>query len=226
MTQEFPSNARGVERENPLAPNPASAPTVKTEEDKGIKQIVEGGVKKRKTPLHRRFVQTFMGGDVKSVKDYVVLDVIVPAIKDTIANAATETVERALFGEARSRRRIGGIGGFPGGIFQSTNYNAMSSGVAARREDPRETINRRARATQDFGQLQFQSREAAETVIFEMAKVIQEWGVVTVADLYTMVGEEKDYTANKFGWTDLRGAGVSGSHGRGFNIDLPTPQQI
>ena len=41
-----------------------------------------------------------------------------------------------------------------------------------------------------------------------MQDIIETYGFVTVADLYDMVDLTPPYTANKYGWTNLRNADV------------------
>lgn len=51
-----------------------------------------------------------------------------------------------------------------------------------------------------------ESRVEAEDVISRMKEIIETYGFVRVTDLYDLVGITGDYTDNKYGWTNIRGA--------------------
>jgi hypothetical protein len=66
---------------------------------------VQNDVIRRKTSVTKRFMEHFSGEDSKGVFNYVMLDILVPAAKDAIADATTAAVERKLFGQVRSGNR-------------------------------------------------------------------------------------------------------------------------
>src|SRR5690242_18821613 len=78
-------------------------------EPKNIEAVVTGVVTRRKTPLGKRLAETFIGGDARTVGGYVVLEVLVPAARDMIADAFTQGIERMIYGEVRSASRRPGM---------------------------------------------------------------------------------------------------------------------
>jgi hypothetical protein len=204
---EFPANSHKLERAK------------KTEAgEKELKKVVSGTVTQRKQPLSKRFKEAFIGDDSGSVWGYVFLDVMIPAAKDMVSDAVSTGVERMLFGEHRSPTSRARRSGIPG----HTPYNRFST---APRPDPREAYSRRARATHDFNEIIIDSRAEAEQVIDNLYHVIETYEVATVADLYELVGIRANFTDDKWGWTDIRGAGVSRVR-NGFLLDLPKPEPI
>ncbi len=211
--EDFPSNSRKSRKA--LEADPTA---------KKVEKIVEGEVIRRKKPLGKRFTEIFVGGDARSVGMYVLMDVLIPAAKDTLADAMSQGVERMLFGEARSTsRRTGrGPGYSPNGY---VSYNRYSSSI---RRDPREerpALSRRARASHDFDEIILATRHEAEEVIERLFDVVSTYDAATVSDLYEMVGVEGSYTDGKWGWTDIRGAGVTRIK-NGYLLDLPRPQPL
>ena len=64
------------------------------------------------------------------------------------------------------------------------------------------------------------TRREAEEVLDRMQDLIDNYGMVSVADLYDLVGINGSYTDNKYGWTHLRSADVQ--HVReGYLLKLP-----
>jgi hypothetical protein len=192
---------------------------------KKIEKVVAGQVVRRKKPLSKKFMETFVGGDAKSVWQYVVFDVLIPAGKDMVADAFSQGIERMLFGEARSTsRRTGARPGGNGYI----SYNRYSPSNSQRRDEPRERNSgpsRRARATHDFDEIILATRAEAQEVVDRLFDIVAKYGTVSVADLYELVGVTGSYTDDKWGWTDIRGASVA-RISSGYLLDLPQPEPI
>lgn len=210
--ENLPSNSRMTK----------PADDVKETETKKIERVTTGEALRRKRPLGKRLADTFVGGDAKSVWGYVLFDVLIPAAKDMAADAVSQGVERMLFGEARSTSRRTGLR--PSGANGHVSYNRYHPGSAgyARRDDPRPQLSRRARAAHDFDEIVLPTRGEAESAIDQMFAVLAQYEQVTVAELYEMVGITPEFTDEKYGWTDIRGAGVTRVR-NGYLLDLPRP---
>jgi hypothetical protein len=75
----------------------------------------------------------------------------------------------------------------------------------------------------DFNEIVLESRGEAEQVIDQLIEIISQYQAASVADLYALVGVTSAYTDGKYGWTDLRGAGVSHVRGGLYLLNLPKP---
>lgn len=191
--------------------------------DKKIEKVITGEAARRKKPLSKRFMETFVGGDSKSVWGYVFFDVIVPAVKDMAADAVSQSIERLLFGETRSTSRR--TGQRPSGSNGYVSYNRFSSQASAgRREEPR-TMSRQGRATFNFDEVIVPTRGEAEMVIDRLFDLVSRYEQATVSDLYELVGVSGTFTDEKWGWTDIRGAGVT-RVSNGYLLDLPRPEPL
>lgn len=211
--EEFPANSHKIR----------STPAEEPAETKKVEKVIEGDVVRRKKPLGKRFAETFFGGDARGVVAFVVMDVLIPAAKDTIADAFSTGIERMLFGEVRSASRR--TGSRPSGS-SYTSYNRYSQGPAAtRREEPRNQMSRRGRASHDFDEIILDSRAAATEVIDRLFDLVSRYEQATVSDLYSLVGVSGNYTDEKWGWTDIRGAGVTRVR-NGYLLDLPRPELL
>lgn len=223
---EFPGNAQ--RRVAPSQPPVAAQEPKAAVPEKKVEKVVSGEVIRRKTPLSKRIKSVFMGGDSQSVKDYVVLEVIIPAFKDTIADAVTGGIERMIFGDSyRPSRR--GSGRFSPGGNNPFNYAAVSNrnAVPGRfREDPRVPLSRQARATHQFDEVIFPSRPDAEAVLSQMYELLEQFEIVTVSDFLELSGVSGNFTDHKFGWTDLRGVQAHRTRGGGYILGLPPTEPI
>lgn len=197
---------------------------VRKDEPKKVEKVTINQVSRRKTPLGKRLRQLFVGGDAQSVGQYILLDVLVPAIKDVIADVVSQGVERMVYGESRSTsRRTGARPSY-------TSYNRYSSSSSTpwgrdRRDTPPQPTRRSSRGSHTFEEIVVATRGEAEEVIDQLMEIVSKYEQATVADLYELVGEPAEFTDEKWGWTDLRGAGVT-RISSGYLLDLPRPEPL
>lgn len=207
---EFPSNSQ---KKKPPTPKETPAP----EEKKVIEKVVKTDAIQRKKPLGTRMKDLFFGGDSAGAWDYVQNDVLIPAAKNAMADAISQGFERMIFGEAQSRsRRTGRRPNEP-----HISYNSMYDRGSSKRPQ----LSRRARASHDFDEIILRTRPEAEEVLDRLFELMSKYELATVADLYAMVGVKADYTDEKWGWLDLRGAEIVRVRA-GYLLDLPRPEPI
>lgn len=180
-----------------------------------VNKIVEGKVVSRKQPVWKRFRNTMIADDAGSVGEYILTDIIVPAMKNLIVDMVGQSIERVLFGTSRGRIRRSPLGA---SLRDQVNYNSIS-------REPRRVMSREARARHDFNEIVLENRTEAIEVIEAMVDRIARYGAVTVADLYDFVGTTGSYADQRWGWTDLTTADVRQVPG-GFLLDLPGPEPV
>lgn len=202
--------------------NRISTPPVEPpDEVEADKKIITSEVIRRKTPLGRRFMQTFVGGNAKEVFDYIVFEIMIPSAKDMLIDSVSNGIERMLKAENRTNRRVVGRSASTT-PYVSYNRISPSSKPPFDRDEPRRPI---PRANFEFDQIILATRAEAQTVLSRMYDVIQRYDVVTVASLYEMVGIPGTHVDEKWGWTDLRPAGIT-LMSNGYLLDLPQPEPI
>lgn len=172
------------------------------QEPKKIESVTVNKVTRRQKPLGRRFFETFFSGDdARGIFDYVLFDVIIPAVKDLASNAGSELIDRTLYGDSRGPHRR--TTSRPSGSAGYVSYNRFST---SQRPDDRPPLPRRA--ANDFDDLVFQTRAEALEVLDQMNEVIEKYGVVTQADVYEMAELTPQPIDHKWGWSDLTGSRV------------------
>lgn len=168
-------------------------------------KVVKGGVKRRKQTAGKKFFSEVISEDIQDVKSYVLRDVILPALKSTIVETVCSTIEMAIWGEVRGRKRGGSSSSRSS--YEYTSYDRYyrqedrrdrDRGSSVRRRDPRYAI-------EDFV---FDNRADAEDILETMLEILDRERQVCVADLYEMVGITATFTDEDWGWTDLRGATI------------------
>lgn len=188
-------------------------------EEKKVERVTSSEPIRRKKGLGKQFKSTFFGGDAKGAMQYVVFGVLVPAAKEAIVDAGREGLERIVFGDSRHKRSAP-----PSGSAGYISYNRYAA-AGARPEAPARSLSRRARARHDFDEIVLSSRTEAEEVIDRLFDLVSRYEAATVADLYDLVGLDSTHADFKWGWTDIRGAGVARVR-NGFLLDLPEPDPL
>lgn len=176
--------------------------------EKKIQKVVNGNVKTRKKSEMSKFKDTIFAEDVSSVKSYLFMDVLVPAIKKAIFETVTNGVDMMLYGEARGKKRSS---------YDQVSYRDYSKN---------ERSYRRQTASFDLDDIEFDSRGDAEAVLDQMSEVLERFRIVSVADLYDMIGKTAPFTANRWGWTSIRTAETVRGRGGSYYLKLPKPSPI
>lgn len=209
--QDYQSNSRKLRAE----PEPTPA--------KNVEKVVVGEVVARKKSFGRRFKDLFIEADFKSVIRYVGSDVLLPAARNMIVDGATRGVERMMYGESAIRRRNYGPGP------RITYNNPINRGyrdvhdVTSRRAPAVSPEPRSRQVREDFI---LSSREEAEIVLERMNDIIDNYEVVSVADLNDLVGFPTNNSVdNKWGWLYLADVKVRQVR-EGYLIDFPPAEPI
>ena len=188
-------------KEQPLPPNP--------------------NVRKKKKTFGSKLRDLFVKEDAKTVTQYLFGDILIPAFTNTILDIIKNGAEMMFLG------RTTGSG-----------YGRYNSGPRVRYENyydrdyeyrgSRPQYSRPAPVpTQSYDELIFESRADADEVLLDMKRRVMESGYVTIAYMYNhpRVRWHSDYTADGWGWTDLRNASIVMCQG-GWSIKLPRPVVI
>lgn len=161
--------------------------------EKKVEKIVKGTVKSKKKNGIDRLKDNFISEDAANIKTYVVMDVLIPAVKKAICDIVKNGVDMILYGESgRSSRRPS--------EYVSYDRRYLDRG------DSRFYNADRARIGYSYNDIILETRGEAEDVLARMDELIELYGMVSVADLYDLVGITGNYTDNKYGWTNIRNA--------------------
>ena len=174
--------------------------------EKKIEPVVSTPVKIKKKSEARKFADIFISEDVSNVKSYIFMDVLVPAIKKAVSDIVTDGIDMILYGSAGKSRKSSSA--------SKVSYSSYYD------RDRRDYHRDEPRTRHNFDDIIFAHRHEAEEVLSRMDEIIDEYKIVSVADMYDLAGVSCDYTAHKYGWTNLRNAAVVRLRD-GYKIDLP-----
>lgn len=214
MENEFPPNSHAQREARP------TRAVERVSDRKDVKQVTKSKAILRKKPLRRKFIEAFRPEDGRGFVEVAVLDVLVPGIKDAVANTATDAIENALgVSNPRSRRRSSG------GSY--TSYNRMGSARPRDRRDRGDDRGprRETRVADDAREIVLDTRVEADEVIDNLIELMSKYDVATMRDLLSLVGEPHNPTHEDWGWRDLRGARIHRVR-EGYLLDLPRPEPL
>ncbi len=212
--QQIPIDVRGEEFER----NSKEPTAVHREYKVGRVAGVKGKIIRRKKPFLQGFAEAFLGDDVRSVMDYIIQDVLIPAAKSTLADMVAGGVDRALFGSRGSSRTFNRRD--PGKSIVS--YSKFYDKEPAHRSERRESTSHGRK----FDDLVFGRRVEAESILETLIDMLEEYEQVSLADLYDAIGVISEFADQKWGWTNLSEARVSRVRDGGYMLNMPDMERL
>ena len=164
-----------------------------TKRDIKVSKVVNGTVKTKKK---NKFADTIISEDAAKVKDYIFMDVLIPAFKKAVSDVIKTGIDMILYGEADRGRTKSNVGRVSYGKYYDSGRDSR---------DYRSSTSY-TRNNYSYDDIILENRGEAEAVLSQMDEIIAAYGFVRVADLYEMVGITGSHTDNNYGWTDIRSA--------------------
>lgn len=152
--------------------------------------------------------QIFLAEDVDNVKSYIILDVLIPAIRKAIYDVITEGASAFLGGQVATPKK-------------GTTASKISYRQYYEREDRRE-VRPATSQRYSYDEVEVNTRGEAEDILASMSDLIARYGCVSVLDLYDLANITSDnYTDENYGWMNMRNADVSRMSNGKFRLKLP-----
>ena len=211
----------------------ASRTALEKKEDTRVvnKPVVQSKVKHRLT-IGKLFRQTFIPEDVSDAKEYMLTDIIMPALKNGIFDTVMNIVDFWRGGGGTYRRTSNSNSFAPRSrVSQQYDYNRVSSSRIAPSTTPSQAASKYSYddiVIEDYPANQGGSAKAradAESVLVSMQGIIDRYSVVRIQDLYDLVGLTGNPTDYDYGWSSLNGATVQRVSG-GWLLVLPKAMPI
>lgn len=211
---DFPSNSKTRK------PKITVTDPKKSINKKDVKSVVTGKVTRRKTPLSKKFSNSFFNEDFANIKDYIILDVLIPSAKNMLYDIAMNSLGMSLFGQITQGRRYGNNNNNSHNS-SITNYRGMSSSL----NNNVKSISNKARATHQFDDITFANKFDAQEVLDRLDSLIDIYDQATVGDLYDLVGISSTFADQSYGWTRLNTASIKRDRD-GYRLMLPRTELL
>lgn len=190
---------------------------------KNIEKVITGEVVQKPKNLGRRFKDVFFGGDTKQAAKFVASDVLLPAMRNLIVDMVTKGAERMIYGESNYRRRGPGVNY---GAHYQLNPSAQRNPFDPRTAAPTVSGVPRGRQNRhEINDVVLSSREEADLVVERLSDILEKYDVVSLADLYDLLGLQTSHIDNKWGWTYINNVPVRQIR-QGYLLELPPLEEI
>lgn len=160
----------------------------------------------------KKLLSKIFQGDFKTVGSYLLGDILLPTVKDTLSDILHSTIDILVsgdsYGYSRSRRSRRDK--------DRVSYNKISS--SKKRDDDKDYAHPR----EYLKEITFEEAGDAEEILDALLTIIEEDGQVSVAEYYEACNLPSNFTDNKRGWDSLASARVKRVRG-GYIINLPKP---
>jgi hypothetical protein len=161
-----------------------------------------------------RFWERLIGSHSDEIADYALWEVLIPALKSTITDIISNSIEMLFYGEPRRGSRDRG------------DRSKVSYTQYYGDRDRGKTEHYYARKSRyEFDDIVMPTRQDCEDILGQLIDLIDDYGKVSVSELYDIVGKGDEYVDQKWGWTNLSQAGYR-SVRNGWILDLPKPKPL
>lgn len=175
-------------------------------EKKKVEKVASGKIRRKSEA--KKITDIFISEDAHNVKNYILLDVLVPAVKKALSDVVKNGIDMILYGSTASNR-------------DTSRASKISYRSYYDNPETHRTSGSRIKNSCDYDDIVFESRGEAEEVLEKMDELIETYGAASILDFYEFAGITTDYTYNKYGWTDVHTAKVVRVSGDGYMIRLP-----
>lgn len=198
-------------------PTSSGKTEVRTRTEKHVEKVVKNPGKAHKKSLTLKIAESFFNEDIDSIKEYLIYDVAIPAIKNGIVDAITKGTEMLFYGQPREKKKKKGEG----------SYVSYASYYKSDDRDDRRNDSSHRHSRYDYGGVTVDSRADAERVRDGLSELIDAYGEASIKDLYGLA-EVSGSASDDYGWTREH-ASVSGfcavrvMRDGSYGFDLPRP---
>lgn len=187
----------------------SGAPTSTTPMRPRVEKVVTGKVTTKPKSGLSKFTEGFFAGDIRKVQDYVLKEVVMPTIKDTIWTIIAKGSERLLYGEAGHAPKSSKL--------PYLNYNGLfkqntTPVPAATSTNPLYSVDN----------IILDDEEDAKKVIAAMKAYIEEFGSISISTLYEFIDQPiGDFATTKWGWRSINTADYTPTGDGRYRLILP-----
>lgn len=200
LNQELPSNSKG------------------SNSVKHVEKSVATAKGKVKQNAGKKLLRAFFAEDVKSVKSYILTEVVLPELKKLFYDIIINGSHRMIFGKDGSAPVNTNAGFTPYSSISGAKRGILNTGVTSVR-----TSNY---SVYDYNNIFFDTKEQAVAVKNELIKLYKRYNHVTVGDLFDLSECDTVNTDYSYGWTHDISATPIIPYGSGYIIDLPKASPI
>ena len=179
------------------------------EESEEPVKTLDGTIKPQKKSFMKRIADAFIATDGKSIKDYMIFDVLIPGLKRSVE----DVVHMMLYNDKKSPRIERNRGE---SRIRRLEYSSLRSATD-------EMLSPRLVSGQC--DLVFPTRQKAEQALDMVQERIEDRTFATLKYYYTITKQPTDWTQENWGWRSMAGAKIVEVR-EGFVLRMPRLEEI
>ena len=180
--------------------------------------ISSGKARVQKKSGVSKITSSIISEDAKNVKSYILMDVLVPAVKKAISDIVTNGIDIVLYGEAGhdTRKATAGRVSYKQYYDRDDRYSGRSTPIQEERK----------RSVSLFDDIVVDTMSEAKDIIDRMSEYLESYPVISVADMYDIANITPfPHTYNDYGWKSIAEANIV-RVADGYLIKMPPVQSI
>jgi len=189
---------------------------------KDLEKVVTGDVITKPKTISSRVKAIFFGGDINTAGQYVVSEVLLPALRNLVVETISRGTDRLIYGDSVHRRRP--TNSYSPRVQYNNPINRGISSQSRSLPDQR-PIDRWTQSRKSFEDVIVESRSDADTVVERLTDIVDMYEVVSVSELNELLGLPSSHVDNKWGWTNLSSIEVRQVR-EGWRISFPPLEEI
>lgn len=170
--------------------------------DKKLSPVISAGkARVKKKSGFSNITKSIISDDAQNVKSYILMDVLIPSFKKAISDIVTNGIDIILYGETGHTKKSNA-----GRVSYRNYYDDKSSDRFSRSSSNRdEQDTSRGRSGKAlFDDIIVDSRGEAEDILSRMSEYLDQYPVISVADLYDLANITSfPHTYNNYGWKSI-----------------------
>ena len=164
-------------------------PSPKDEKTSDQKALAKKSASKKPVKKESVFSKIFTADDARNVKSYLIYDILIPKIRETVDKMITEGSHMIFLGSPDAKSAD-----------TSRSYTKYYRSESGR--------NSYDRSAYDIRTPKFYTEIEANDVLDQLEDMLDRYGLVRVGDLYDLMGWKQNHTDNNYGWRDMRTARI------------------
>lgn len=191
---------------------------------KNLERVVKGEVVVQKPGVAKRFKSIFFGGDARTAGQYLLGEVLIPAVRNLAVELINKGTDQMVYG--RDRRPPASRSSYtPRVQYHNPVYRSEPRGYVPpnRPLEAGRWVKMEDRPTVE--NIVVASKADADAILENLANVLDSYDEVTVADLYDLIGAPSTHVDHTWGWTRLNTVSVRQVKD-GYHISLPRVEAL
>lgn len=211
------------------------AETENKEETPKLKNMLSSPAKRTNRGYLRRLGEVIRNKDINYIKSYLFDYVMIPSLRDGAWDILSNGLHMLLY-DGESKKSVSSSHTAYGSFYDDNKGRSKKTAVYYSEDNDRPTVVSRSTLhyvddvlipdTDENGiRNKKKAREKAEGIIIEMNRLIEKYGLVRVSQFYESVGITGNYTAEKYGWNNIKDVRIIEVR-NGYVIEMPKPYPI